>query len=356
MSLRASPSPENAEGGTQSRQRSPSPALINLLEAAEDAACSFQCDARPALRPLVLSALSEAAAPTTPDNAPAAVDDLKQVVLSLGWDPNTLDFSRPLDARDFIHRLKAACLSNLHLAGEGSYSMVFRALNTLDGKQVTLKKLRMDSSADGLSPTAVREISLLKELSSCPHVVRMLDVMYDRTASSSNPSAPPRVWLVLEHLDMDLAEYTKRSPTPLQPTFIRSIFHQLLLALEAVHAHRVIHRDVKPQNILIDRHKQEIKLADFGLSRTCLPAPCGPRAMTQEVVTLLYRAPEVLLGSTKYSFPIDLWSAGCVLAELVIRNPLFKGDSEVRRYFYSEIVFSSIINWGKSEVWAPFFN
>jgi len=325
MPSRASPSLETADG--QSRQGPPSPALITLLEAAEDAACSFQCDARPTLRPLVRSAL-EAAAPTTPDIAPAV--DLKQVVLSLGWDPDRLDFSQPLDARDFIHRLQAACLSDLHLVGEGSYSMVFRALNNLDGKQVTLKKLRMDSSADGLSPTAVREISLLKELSSCPHVVKMLDVMYDRTRSIT-PAAPPRVWLVLEHLDMDLAEYIKRSPRPLDGTFIRSIIRQLLLALEAVHAHRVIHRDVKPQNILIDREKQEIKLADFGLSRACLPAPCGSRAMTQEVVTLLYRAPEVLLGCTTYSFPIDMWSAGCVLAELAIGHPLFKGDSEVRR-------------------------
>ena len=335
MSRRASPSLEIHDGLAHSRQRSPSPALISLLEAAEDAACSFQCDARPTLRPLVLSAL-EAAAPPTPDAPGApAVDDLKQVVLSLGWDPDRLDFSRPLDARDFIHRLKAACLSNLHLAGEGSYSMVFRAMNNLDGKQVTLKKLRMDSSSEGLSPTAVREISLLKELSSCPHVVKMLDVMYDRTSGS--PTAPPRVWLVLEHLDMDLAEYIKRSPTPLEPNFIRSIFHQLLLALEAVHAHRVIHRDVKPQNILIDKEKQEIKLADFGLSRTCLPAPCGPRAMTQEVVTLLYRAPEVLLGCTKYSFPIDMWSAGCVLAEMFIGNPVFKGDSEVRKWRFLDL-------------------
>ncbi len=340
MSNRASPSLETADG-IETRQRT-SPALISLLEAAEDAACSFQSDARPTLRPLVLSAL-EAAAPNTPDNAPA-VDDLKQVVLSLGWDPATLDFSRPLDARDFIHRLKAACLSNLHLAGEGSYSMVFRAVNNLNGQQVTLKKLRMDASADGLSPTAVREISLLKELSSCPHVVKMLDVMYDRT-SNSNPATPPRVWLVLEHLDMDLAEYIKRSPSPLESTFICSVFHQLLLALEAVHAHRVIHRDVKPQNILIDRMKKEIKLADFGLSRTCLPAPCGPRAMTQEVVTLLYRAPEVLLGCTKYSFPIDMWSAGCVLAELVIGNPVFKGDSEVRDvYMYINSVIDSCIH------------
>jgi hypothetical protein len=324
MSNRASL--ETADG--QSRQGSPSPALITLLEAAEDAACSFQCDARPTLRPLVLSAL-EAAAPTTPDSAPD-VDDLKQVVLSLGWDPDRLDFPHPLDARDFIYRLKAAYLSDLHLVGEGSYSMVFRALNNLDGKQVILKKLRMDSSADGLSPTAVREISILKELSSCPHVVKMLDVMYDRTRGS-NFAGPPRVWLILEHLDMDLAEYIKRSPNPLEGTFIRSVFHQLLLALEAVHAHRVIHRDVKPQNILIDRNKQEIKLADFGLSRACLPALCGSRAMTQEVVTLLYRAPEVLLGCATYSFPIDIWSAGCVLAELILGNPLFKGDSEVGR-------------------------
>ena len=323
MTPRASSAPQVPDELPASQPRQSSPALLNLLEAAEDAASTFHHDARPTLRPLVQSALEEqAAAPPTPDNA-HTVDDLHEVVRGLGWDPVKLDFSRPLDARDLIHRLKVACLSNLHLAGEGSYAVVFTAHNCLDGTKVTLKKLRVVIGADGLAPTAVREISLLRELSSCPHVVKMLDVLYDRSGNH------PRVWLVLEHLDMDLSEYIRRSPSRIDPEFIRSVMHQLLLGLEAVNSHRVIHRDVKPQNILIDRGRGLVKLADFGLSRTCLPAPCGPRLMTQEVVTLLYRAPEILLGCTAYTSAIDMWSSGCVLAELVLRSTLFRGDSEV---------------------------
>ena len=330
---------------TDIKRRSPSPALVTLLEAAEDAACAFQHDARLTLRPLVQNALQEqatvartppsagnhSATATTAATTPSLLhDDLHEVVLSLGWDPAKGDFSRPLDARDLIHRLKAACMSDLHLAGEGSYSRVFRAHNCLystHGDKVTLKKLRMDAGVDGLSATAVREISLLQELSSCPHVVKMLDVMYDRTNRSD---AVPRVWLVLEHLDMDLSEFIKRSPTDhLDPQLIKSIIHQILLGLEAVHSRRIIHRDVKPQNILIDRARGQVKLADFGLSRTCLPGACGKRAMTHEVVTLLYRAPEILLGCTEYTSAIDIWSAGCVFAEMILGSPLFKGDSEI---------------------------
>lgn len=306
------------------RLRSPSPALINLLEAAEDAACDFQHDARPTLRPYVQSALEEqAAAPPTPDAAPV----VDQVVISLGWDKEKLDFSRPLDARDLIQRLKAACLSNLTYAGEGSYSKVFRADNCLNGTKVTLKRLHMDGCSDGLPATVVREVSLLRQLSTCPYIVNMLDVMYDRSQADKSP----RMWLVMEHLDMDLGEHIKRSPGPLDDTFIRLSMYQLLLALDSVHSYGIIHRDIKPQNILVDKAKGMIKLADFGLSRTCLPQQCGARPLTQEVVTLLYRAPEILLGCKVYTSAIDIWSAGCVLEELVLGSPLFKGDSEVRR-------------------------
>lgn len=96
------------------------------------------------------------------------------------------------------------------------------------------------------------------------------------------------------------------------------------------HSHRILHRDLKPQNLLIDRTNDALKLADFGLARAFgLPM----RQYTHEVITLWYRAPEILLGSKHYSTPVDLWSVGCIFAEMVNQKPLFPGDSEIDELF-----------------------
>lgn len=95
------------------------------------------------------------------------------------------------------------------------------------------------------------------------------------------------------------------------------------------HQRRVLHRDLKPQNLLIDNNGN-LKIADFGLARAFgIPV----RAYTHEVVTLWYRAPEVLLGSPRYSCPVDIWSVGCIMAELITKKPLFQGDSEIDQLF-----------------------
>eukprot|EP00698_Gefionella_okellyi_P023450 TRINITY_DN8022_c0_g1_i1.p1 TRINITY_DN8022_c0_g1~~TRINITY_DN8022_c0_g1_i1.p1 ORF type:complete len:236 (+),score=18.04 TRINITY_DN8022_c0_g1_i1:342-1049(+) len=112
---------------------------------------------------------------------------------------------------------------------------------------------------------------------------------------------------------------------PLPPFVVKSYIYQLLTGINYCHRHIVLHRDIKPQNLLID-DVGHLKIADFGLSRAFgIPIRC----YTHEVVTLWYRAPEILLGSKLYSTPVDLWSVGCVFAELTTGHPLFPGDSEI---------------------------
>jgi len=110
---------------------------------------------------------------------------------------------------------------------------------------------------------------------------------------------------------------------------IKSYTFQMLQGIAYCHAHRVLHRDLKPQNLLIDRNGT-LKLADFGLARAFgIPV----RTYTHEVVTLWYRAPEILLGSKHYSTPVDLWSIGCIFAEMIMGRPIFAGDSEIDELF-----------------------
>lgn len=133
-----------------------------------------------------------------------------------------------------------------------------------------------------------------------------------------------KLTLVFEYLDQDLKKYLDVCEGGLETTILKSFLYQLLTGVAYCHHHRVLHRDLKPQNLLINR-EGELKLADFGLARAFgIPV----RSYTHEVVTLWYRAPDVLLGSRKYSTPVDIWSIGCIFAEMVNGTPLFTGTSE----------------------------
>jgi len=145
--------------------------------------------------------------------------------------------------------------------------------------------------------------------------------------------ADQKLYLVFEFLDVDLKRYMEQansSGSPMTVDTVRKFTHQLNAGLLYCHSHRILHRDLKPQNLLIDR-RNNLKLADFGLARAFgIPM----RTYTHEVVTLWYRAPEVLLGSRHYSTAIDMWSVGCIFAEMIMRgNPLFPGDSEIDQIF-----------------------
>jgi cyclin-dependent kinase 2 len=163
-----------------------------------------------------------------------------------------------------------------------------------------------------------------------PAIVQLLDVVH----------SDKKLFLVFEYLDKDLKKLmddhndmikSRGGPTSsgLPEKVVRSYLRQLLDGISYCHQHRVLHRDLKPQNLLINS-KGHIKLADFGLARA-FGVPV--RTYTHEVITLWYRAPEILLGSKFYTATVDTWSLGCIFAEMVSRRPLFPGDSEIDQLF-----------------------
>ncbi|KAL0327527.1 UNVERIFIED_CONTAM: Cell division control protein 2A [Sesamum angustifolium] len=204
--------------------------------------------------------------------------------------------------------------------GEGTYGVVYKARDRMTNETIALKKIRLEQEDEGVPSTAIREISLLKEMQH-GNIVRLQDVVHSEK----------RLYLVFEYLDLDLKKHMDSCPEFSQdPRLVKMFLYQILRGIAYCHSHRVLHRDLKPQNLLIDRRTNALKLADFGLARAFgIPV----RTFTHEVVTLWYRAPEILLGSRHYSTPVDVWSVGCIFAEMVNRRPLFPGDSEIDELF-----------------------
>uniref|UniRef100_F6XCT7 cyclin-dependent kinase n=1 Tax=Equus caballus TaxID=9796 RepID=F6XCT7_HORSE len=227
--------------------------------------------------------------------------------------------------------------------GEGAYGKVFKARDLKNGGRfVALKRVRVQTGEEGMPLSTIREVAVLRHLETFehPNVVRLFDV-----CTVSRTDRETKLTLVFEHVDQDLTTYLDKVPEPGVPTeTIKDMMFQLLRGLDFLHSHRVVHRDLKPQNILVTSSGQ-IKLADFGLARIY----SFQMALTSVVVTLWYRAPEVLLQSS-YATPVDLWSVGCIFAEMFRRKkicssavtepslpvmlkkskwPLFRGSSDV---------------------------
>lgn len=205
--------------------------------------------------------------------------------------------------------------------GEGTYGVVYKAVQKSNNQIVALKKIRLENDSEGIPSTSLREIALLKEVQ-FPNVVGLLNIILEEKL----------LYLVFEFLSMDLKQYMDTQINEgdcMDPQLVQSYTCQVLQALLWCHRRRVIHRDLKPQNLLINE-EGIIKVADFGLARS-LGIPI--KVLTHEVVTLWYRAPEILLGIDKYSYAVDMWSMGCILAEMCSNIPLFAGDSEIDQLF-----------------------
>jgi len=206
----------------------------------------------------------------------------------------------------------------LEKLGEGTYATVFKGRNGQTGQFVALKEIHLDSE-EGTPSTAIREISLMKELKH-ENIVSLYDVIHTEN----------KLMLVFEYMDKDLKKYMDSYQNPaggqrgaLDPATIKSFMWQLIRGIAFCHDNRVLHRDLKPQNLLINAQGQ-LKLGDFGLARAFgIPV----NTFSNEVVTLWYRAPDVLLGSRTYNTSIDIWSAGCIMAEMFTGRPLFPGTT-----------------------------
>ena len=204
--------------------------------------------------------------------------------------------------------------------GSGAYGTVYKALMKKNQKIVAIKRIKINLDSEGIPSSALREISILRNLRH-ENIEKILDII----------TTEKKLYMVLEFMEYDLQSFfEKLNQDPKIVNYsheelIKIILKQILKGVEYLHSKKIIHRDLKPQNILINKDLV-IKLGDFGLSRKI---SFEKKPHTQEVLSLWYRAPELLMGSNIYDEGIDIWSIGCIFGFLVLKKTLFEGDSEI---------------------------
>lgn len=194
--------------------------------------------------------------------------------------------------------------------GQGTYGTVYKAFDIVTNKTVAVKKIHLGEAKEGVNVTALREIKMLKELSH-PHIIQLIDAYPHKQ----------NLHIVFEFMETDLETVIKDPNIVLSPADIKSYMQMTLKGLAVCHKKWVLHRDMKPNNLLIASDGQ-LKLGDFGLARL-FGSP--NRRFTDQVFALWYRAPELLFGSKHYGPAVDVWAAGCIFAELLLRRPFLQG-------------------------------
>ncbi|XP_065592521.1 cyclin-dependent kinase-like 2 isoform X3 [Cyrtonyx montezumae] len=207
----------------------------------------------------------------------------------------------------------------LSLIGKGSYGVVSRCRNKESGQVVAVKKFLESEDDAAVRKIAVREIKLLKQLRH-ENLVNLLEVYKKKK----------RWYLVFEFVDHTVLDDLEASPNGLDYSRVRKYLFQILRGMAFCHSHNIIHRDIKPENILVSQ-SGVVKLCDFGFARTL--AASG-ETYTDYVATRWYRAPELLVGDTKYGRAVDVWAIGCLVTEMLTGEPLFPGDSDIDQLYH----------------------
>uniref|UniRef100_A0AC35TN63 Protein kinase domain-containing protein n=1 Tax=Rhabditophanes sp. KR3021 TaxID=114890 RepID=A0AC35TN63_9BILA len=261
--------------------------------------------------------------------------------------------SRKLKARPVIYNHRVATITSRDWGmdaennykiekqvGEGTYGYVFKATQLSTGREVALKRVRLENEKEGFPITAIREIIILRQLDH-KNVVLLTDIVTNRSVITENKHQEKGrtskekdddresihyFYLVFEYLDHDLVGLLDSDMEAFTELQVASFMKQLAEGLRYCHKRKFLHRDIKGSNILFN-NKGEIKLADFGLAR--FYDRSQERLYTNRVITLWYRPPELLLGSEKYDEKIDCWSLGCILPEMFTRKPVFAGNTEL---------------------------
>ncbi|XP_042428433.1 probable serine/threonine-protein kinase At1g54610 [Zingiber officinale] len=214
---------------------------------------------------------------------------------------------------------RADTFEKLNKIGQGTYSTVYKARDFETGKIVALKKVRFANVDPESVRFMAREIHILRRLDH-PNVVKLEALVTSKMSSN--------LYLVFEYMEHDLAGLVATPGIKFTEPQVKCYMQQLLYGLEHCHSHCVLHRDIKGANLLIDNNGI-LKIADFGLAT--IYNPDHKQHLTSRVVTLWYRPPELLLGATEYGVAVDMWSAGCILAELLSGRPIMPGRTEVEQ-------------------------
>ncbi|KAJ2354966.1 hypothetical protein IWW50_002117 [Coemansia erecta] len=222
-------------------------------------------------------------------------------------------------AQDFGHlsscRPIDQCYERLNKIEEGTYGIVYRARDLATDEIVALKHLKLDQERNGFPITSLREIHTLL-LAKHPNIINVREIVVGKSLNS--------IYMVMDFMDHDLRSLMESMRAPFQPSEVKALALQLCRAVAHLHDNWIVHRDLKTSNLLMARGA--LRVADFGLARK-YSSPLGH--MTGLVVTLWYRAPELLMGEKEYSTAVDVWSIGCIFAELFVGEPVFQGRGEI---------------------------